>query len=180
MIHIRRASRADSRAVGTIQLTSWSTMFPDAGIAANEYLAQFSLDEQAQDWDEILSAEDGANIVYVAENESQEIVGYISGRIDPEAPYASELVSVHILPAFRGSGTGHQLIAALADDLVQRGIASLWLWVLTGNRARRLYERLGGAPAGQHQIIIGKNDVMLEIDEVAYAWDNIDHLRARL
>jgi ribosomal protein S18 acetylase RimI-like enzyme len=169
---IRKAIPTDHPSLGAIQLASWRTMFPESGIDASDYLAQFTLEEQSQDWYELLS--EGSDIVYVAEV-SGEIVGYGLGRIS-EDQQEGEIVSLHILPDHRGKGIGQKLIGTLANDFKQQGVTSIVLWVLKGNRARRLYERLGGALFAEQQQMTGKNDVALEITEVAYRWTDINGL----
>ena len=57
------------------------------------------------------------------------------------------LTDIALLPAERGAGLGAQLIGALLAEAAQAG-KPVTLHVAHGNRARRLYERLGFAPTG--------------------------------
>jgi ribosomal protein S18 acetylase RimI-like enzyme len=58
-----------------------------------------------------------------------------------------EIESLSVLPEFRGSGLGTQLLTLLEDHLRASGVDDLVLGVLPGNRdALRLYERLGYRP----------------------------------
>lgn len=58
-----------------------------------------------------------------------------------------EIESLSVLPEFRGSGLGTQLLTALEEHLRAAGVDDLILGVLSGNQdARRLYERLGYRP----------------------------------
>lgn len=58
-----------------------------------------------------------------------------------------EIESLSVLPEFRGSGLGTQLLTGLEEHLHAAGVDDLILGVLSGNDdARRLYERLGYRP----------------------------------
>ena len=156
-------------------------MFPDAGIDAGEYLMQFSDEERAADWRELLAAP-GEQIVCVAENDGGEVVGFALGALDHvAAPFQSELLAIHVLPASRSRGIGKRLFLAVANQFRVQGCSSLWLWVLAGNsHARRFYERPGGQFVRDKHATIGKNEVAIEIVEVAYGWSDIDALIGHL
>jgi ribosomal protein S18 acetylase RimI-like enzyme len=58
-----------------------------------------------------------------------------------------EIESLSVLPEFRGSGLGTELLTRLEAHLRESGVDDLVLGVLPGNRdALRLYERLGYRP----------------------------------
>jgi len=58
-----------------------------------------------------------------------------------------EIESLSVLPEFRGSGLGTELLTRLEEHLRASGVDDLVLGVLPGNRdALRLYERLGYRP----------------------------------
>lgn len=61
------------------------------------------------------------------------------------------LMDIALLPEARGQGTGTALIQALQKEAGARG-KPLRLHVETGNRARRLYERLGFAVCGEEGV----------------------------
>jgi GNAT superfamily N-acetyltransferase len=140
-------------------------------------LAQFSPEEQTQDWHDLVNA-DNDEIVYVAEAQEGEIVGYALGR--PQASggvhYAGELVALHVLPSHQRQGVGRRLFAAITAHLQQQGCASLVVWVLALNPARAFYEQWGGELAGSQRLDIDG----AEVEEVAYGWPDIEQLRSRL
>jgi ribosomal protein S18 acetylase RimI-like enzyme len=58
-----------------------------------------------------------------------------------------EIESLSVLPEFRGSGVGTELLTKLEEHLRAAGVDDLILGALSGNRdALRLYERLGYRP----------------------------------
>lgn len=172
---IRLATTQDAAGLAQVQITSYRTAY--APILLASFLAQFSPEEQTQDWHDLLSA-DNDEIVYVAEVDAGEIVGYALGR--PRASggvnFASELVAMHVLPPHQRQGIGRQLFAAMATHLQQHGCSSLVVWVLAANTARAFYEQLGGELVGSQRLDLDG----AEIEEVAYGWPDIKHLRARL
>jgi ribosomal protein S18 acetylase RimI-like enzyme len=58
-----------------------------------------------------------------------------------------EIESLSVLPEYRGSGLGSELLRRLEEHLHERGVDDLILGALAGNRdAIRLYERRGYQP----------------------------------
>jgi ribosomal protein S18 acetylase RimI-like enzyme len=58
-----------------------------------------------------------------------------------------EIESLSVLPQYRGSGLGSELLSRLEEHLTAQGVDDLMLGVLAGNRdAIRLYERRGYRP----------------------------------
>jgi ribosomal protein S18 acetylase RimI-like enzyme len=64
----------------------------------------------------------------------------------------ADLVSMWVRPAARGLGVGEALVAAAGSWAKARSFETLFLWVTESNTpARRLYERCGFTPTGEHQ-----------------------------
>lgn len=164
-MHIRRATSADSAAIGRVQLGSWHYML--APIVPVGYLEQFSESERAEGWHELLAA--GEDIVYCAENEDGEVIGYICARPATYQDYNLEVTTFHILPAYHKQGIGRQLFNAMATHLYEAGYRNLFLWVLADNPSRAFYERLGGRYLGEQTITLGNK----EVGEIAYGWDDL-------
>jgi len=174
-MRVRSATTQDAPGLAHVQVTSYRTAY--APILPASWLAQFSLEEQTQDWRDLVEA-DNDEMLYVAEADAGAIVGYALGR--PRASggvqFASELVAMHVLPAYQRQGVGRQLFAATAAHLQQCGCRSLVVWVLALNPARTFYEQVGGGLVGSQRLDIDG----AEIEEVAYAWPEIEQLHVRL
>jgi ribosomal protein S18 acetylase RimI-like enzyme len=165
---IRRAETRDSPGLARVQVDSYRTAY--AGIFSRGYLDQFSYEEQAQDWrDWILDRPE--DDLYVAALPGGEIVAYALARAGPTEvpPYDGELLALHVRSSHRRQGLGRQLVAAVAEQLWQRGSRSLLLWVLEANRSRGFYERLGAQLLEARKITGGQ-------PEVAYGWPDIESL----
>lgn len=63
------------------------------------------------------------------------------------------IMDIALAPAFRGRGIGTALLRELMDEAGGSGRA-LSIHVEANNPARRLYERLGFVPAGEHGIYV--------------------------
>jgi GNAT superfamily N-acetyltransferase len=173
---IREANIEDSAAIGHVQLASWKTMFPACGMSVDNYLAQFSDGDRAEAWQSFF-ARPQRPMVYVAETSDGKVIGFASSTLSqPEEPYACELLVIHILPDYRAQGIGRQLISATARYWHERGCESLWLWTIKTNPARAVYEHLGGVLAGEKASQSLKNDVTIDVVEVAYGWADITAL----
>ena len=68
------------------------------------------------------------------------------------APDTVELISMFVRPQARGRGVGEAIIEAVAGWAVQRGAATMHLWVTETNKpARLLYERCGFIVTAERQ-----------------------------
>ena len=171
MIQFRRATLVDPQALGQVQVTSWRSAF--RGIASDDYLDhQANVENQVEDWKKILT--DDTQLVFVAEND-QHLIGYAWAQREknPDIEWDSELISMHLLPAFKRQGIGRKLFSTVSTELQKQGCASVYLWVFEDNRsARAFYESLGGKLAGKQQINLGGKDLI----EVTYGWKDISEL----
>ena len=172
MIQIRRATINDSGGIARVQVDSYQTAY--AGILPPDYLAQFSYAEQAQDWYDWMMNRP-RDLIFVAQTETGEMVGYALGRpgLTKSPPFDSELVAMHVRQTFQRQGIGRSLMAKMAEQLQERGCASLMLWVLENNPARSFYEQLGGQLIGRQETELAEG---VSSVEVAYGWKNICEL----
>jgi len=168
---IRHAAIEDAESLARVQVDSYRSAY--AGMLPDDYLAQFSYDEQERDWRELLASGE-IDVLLVAENEAGQVAGYALGERLEGPPYDCELVALYVRQADQGQGIGRSLIAAVAGEFRQQGCRSLVLWVLEANHyARSLYERLGGQLVDRRWLELDETTVL---DEVAYAWLDIKQL----
>lgn len=99
--------------------------------------------------------------VWLAERDG-EAIGYV--QVGPcDLPHAEvtaqcgELKRVYLMPAAQGGGVGSRLMAVALNWLERDGPRRIWIGVWSGNRAaRRLYERMGFAKAGEYYFKVGE------------------------
>ncbi len=168
---IREARIEDAAGIAKVHVDTWRTTY--AGILPDEHLANLSYERREKLWiDYILSGAESRVFNYVAENDAGQIVGFASGgperKNDPD--YKSELYAIYILKEYQSQGIGHHLTQTLVKSLLQSGMNTMLLWVVSDNPARRFYEALGGQQIKTERTELG--GVM--IDEVAYGWTDIN------
>ncbi len=155
MITIRPARIEDAPGIAKVHVDSWRTSY--VGIVPDAYLENLSYQRRTNLWDDILRDTEHKYIVYVAENEEQEIVGFVGGGPDREhnPPYEAELYTIYILQEYQGQAIGRRLVRVFAEQLLQAGMRSMLLWVFAQNPSRGFYEALGGQYIKSAQFEIG-------------------------
>src|SRR5437868_8464923 len=145
-VHIRTANVHDAVAIARVHVESWRTTY--AGIVPDDFLACLSYTQREQLWRQILTDSDTPGVVYVAEDDRGQVVGFGSGGPERSGNlvYTGELYAIYLLAPYQGQGIGRQLMRTLVHRLVQDGRTALLLWVLAANPARQFYDRLGGRP----------------------------------
>jgi ribosomal protein S18 acetylase RimI-like enzyme len=83
-----------------------------------------------------------------------EVGGERAGRLYVHrGPSDIRIMDIAIAPAFRGRGIGTRLLRALIEEAESSG-RKLSIHVEMNNPAKRLYERLGFEPAGEHGVYV--------------------------
>jgi ribosomal protein S18 acetylase RimI-like enzyme len=128
------------------------------------------LEESARNWARSLrEIEDGTsprNCIYIAEDETGEIVGFaIGGPTRMDAPAGTgEVYNLGLEVSYQRRGLGRRLVQAVAAHLAQMGMPALIIGCLATNETgRRFYEALGGR-------VVGERNVHEDGLEVVYGW----------
>ena len=173
---IREASPIDAAAIARVHVDSWRTTY--AGIVPADYLASLSYARREQFWCDILSTPIPAGCVYVAAQDTGEVIGFASGGPERsgDALYRGELYAIYLLAPYQRQGLGRRLTLAVVQRLLQRGLPSMLVWVLAANPGRAFYAALGGQPVYEKEVTIGTVPLL----EVAYGWPDLRELVQRL
>jgi len=165
-MQIREATMADVAAIVRVHVESWRTTYK--GLLPQDYLANLTYEQREPLWREILSKPVGHSLVYVAEDNAGNIVGFASGGPERSGDpvYTGEVYAIYLLESWQGQGIGRQLTITLVRQLIQRGFTSLLIWVLADNPFRRFYEALGGQQVCARLQMTGGVELM----DVAYGW----------
>ena len=134
-MRIRRATRGDRPAIARVHATSWQHAY--RGLFSDDFLDNEASGDLGRRWE---TAEIGPDdVVLVADDGG--VVGFIAVWCRPD-PFIDNL---HVLPPWQSKGVGRKLMVAAANQLIQQGKSTVYLWVLADNRrALDFYERLGG------------------------------------
>lgn len=170
-IIVREATFADARGIARVHVDSWRTSY--RGIVPDDYLAQLSYDQRAQQWNRTLDDPNRATCVYVADD-GGEIVGFASGGANRsrDLPFDAELYAIYLRESYQRRGLGARLTRVVGEWLHAQGHRSLLVWVLADNPARRFYESLGGQLIHEQPFELGGTTLI----EAGYGWNELDAL----
>jgi GNAT superfamily N-acetyltransferase len=178
-VGLRPAVLADAAAIGAVHVESWRETY--SGLLPDAMLAELSVERWGAMWAELLGDPGTAEkmAILVAEEEGR-IVGI--GGCGPQrdealakSGFTGEFGMIYVLRSHQGRGLGRSIMASLARSLAKLGHDKAGLWVFSGNeRARRFYERLGGAIVGEKA---GERDGTVLVD-LAYGWPDLSRLAA--
>jgi GNAT superfamily N-acetyltransferase len=173
---IREASPSDAAAIARVHVDSWRTTY--AGVVPADYLANLSYARREQFWHDILSPPTPSGCVYVAAQDTGEVVGFASGGPERSgnALYRGELYAIYLLAPYQRQGLGRRLTMAVIQRLLQCGLPSMLVWVLAANPGRAFYATLGGQHIDEKTAMIGAAPLL----EVAYGWPELRELVQRL
>ena len=171
---IRPARIEDAAGIARVHIDSWRTTYQ--GMIPDDYLDSLSYEERTQRWRTLLSNPIRIAFDFVAEDETGQIIGFISGgrTQEPDPVYKGELYAIYLLQQRQGQGIGRRLTEALVNKLLQEDIDNMLVWVLAENPARKFYEALGGQFLRTKQVMIGG----ATLEEVAYGWTDIRVIQA--
>lgn len=163
---VRKAAKGDAAGIAKVHVDSWRTTYKD--IIPTSFLEQLSYTEREQMW--AASLREGH--VYVAESDSDGIVGFACGgkeRSGKYEGYDGELYAVYLLAEYQGKGIGKSLFKAVLQHLHENRLTSMVVLVLEDNEACKFYESMGGKKIGRLKDMIGGKTVY----ELIFGWEKI-------
>ena len=178
MIQVRPARPADAVAIAAVHVAVWRTAY--AGILPDTYLSRMSVARHASHYGAGIRAGVGVFVATASEEDlppesASRVVGFTTagrargaGRTLAEG----EVETLYVLDDWRDRGIGRALIRGAAEHLRGLGCRSAFLWVLRDNPSRWFYQRLGGRPVMEMEILVASQPVI----QTAFVWDPIDRL----
>jgi GNAT superfamily N-acetyltransferase len=169
-MQIRAAVPADAAAIAAIHVQSWRETY--TGIMPEDVIIRHSVESRLPMWQHILAHESA--FVFVAEDESGAVVGFVSGGAARELTdqFEGEIYALYLLRSHQGRGIGRALMQAVAARLHEAGYRSMMLWVLASNETRRFYAHMGGVLIGEKHEAVGEST----LHEVAFGWSDITNV----
>lgn len=167
----RIATPSDAASIAKVQVESYQTSYK--GLLPDDYLANFTLHEQENDWLtwHIIFPND---ILLVALDEQDQIVGYALSRKLETSQTIGEILALHVLPTLKNKGIGKLLLTHSIHELKVTGCNSIVLWTLIDNPSRGFYEHLNGQFVEEKDWII--EELNFKTKELCYRWDDLDTL----
>lgn len=169
---IRESGLQDAVVIAKVHVATWRAAY--AGIVPEAYLARLSIEDRIQFFRSFLGNPESQGFMFVAEDESGNVVGFIAAG--PERTgnraYPGEIYGLYVIPECQRQGVGFRLLLAAVEELSRREMPSMMLWVLADNPCRAFYESLGGIEIRRRQL----NFDGAQLDEVAYGWPDLKRL----
>jgi GNAT superfamily N-acetyltransferase len=166
-ISYREATVADCSAVARVHVSSWRGSF--AGIVPQSFLDNMSVENRTKAFEKRFPTPDYK--MYVAEAKENGIVGFadFGAPRDSIDRYEAELYAIYLLPEFQGRGVGAELFRRGVEDLVKKGVSSMYLLALEASPFRPFYEKMGGHVIAKQQ----KEIEGIIFDVLVYGWDKL-------
>jgi len=172
----RLATIEDVPEIVKVKVDTWRTTYQ--AIFSSEFLRNLSYEENEIRWRQRFEETDKGWFIYVAENDSNKIIGFAMGNLEQsnlslKVPgirhYIGELMAIYVVQEHQRKKIGLKLVKLIVEHLLENDIKSMIVWVLKGNPFCNFYEHIGGKYIGEK---------MLEIDaanyvELAYGWKDI-------
>lgn len=173
---IREMIESDIPDLAKVSVDTWRTTY--TGIIPAETLANMSYEKGIERRRKTLSEKLAGTKewhTFVAEDENGKVFGFVDGgpqrktNADFFPEYKGELYAMYVLKAQQQKGAGRQLVKALAARLLERGMNSMVVHVLSKNPSRKFYEKMGGNFIKTSNIEIGG----AKLEEAIYGWKNL-------
>ena len=165
---IRKATIGDLKGIAKVHVDTWRTAYKD--IIPDSFLASLSYEKRETVW--ALNLNEVDNVVFVAENDAGEIIGFASTnrRKENEDIESIDLTSLYLLEAYQGKGIGKMLLQALFEHYKTKGYKRVYVDVLAENKTRHFYEYYGAEFVKELNIKIGDKVLV----EYVYVWNSIE------
>lgn len=166
MIEVRAALPADAAGIAAVHVPAWRSTY--AGILPDPVLTRLSLARQSAHYQHSILT---GHAAFVAEAEGR-VVGFVTADRTRSKLAEGEIETLYVLDDWRDRGLGRALIQRAAARLAEAGCRSVFVWVLRDNPSKWFYQRLGGRPAAELQVMVGG----VPIPQTAYVWEPIELL----
>lgn len=168
---IRKANLDDIKTISKIYIDTWRTTYN--GLVPVNFLNELSYEEAESKWTHFLSNQLHQTFIYVAINNSEEIVGFAAAQNSDDLEFKGELYALYLLPKAQGLGAGRLLISAIAEHFMEKDIFSMLVWVMKNNNSGRgFYKRLGGQYYSHRESVFGGT----RVEDEAYGWKDTSTL----
>jgi GntR family transcriptional regulator len=148
-VTIRSARPEDADQLGAVFVSSWRLSHP--GIVADAILGDLDEKEIGDRLRVMIAA--GGSVTTLAENADRNLLGFCRYGTDPDNARRGHIFSLFIAPVAGGWEVGRQLLTHAIDDLRQRNLDPITLWVFDRNEtALRLYAPFGFTPDGGRRV----------------------------
>lgn len=169
---IRPTRLSDAEAIARCLIASWRTTYA-------LFLDRSFFDHLEQDLDQQVARQhirlaDPHCLSWVAVTHDDHVIGFIQAGPNrtPNDYHDTEFYALYLLSGWRGQGIGRHLLALEAAALIQKGLRSPMVWVLSQNPYAVFYQQLGARSYRRTTIQLDQKTV----EQTAYGWDTWQQL----
>ena len=165
---IRKASIADAKAIAIVNINSWKETYK--GIVSDDYLEKMDLEIRIPRWKDGLSKTDKHLWNFVALDEKNQVVGFISGgKARKNIDFSGELYAIYLLRAHQKKNIGFKLTKTLCEEFKKANLLNMYVGVLKDNDSKGFYTKYGAKFLFEENIEIGDKSYKEEF----YGWRNL-------
>ncbi|MFX1414988.1 MAG: GNAT family N-acetyltransferase [Promethearchaeota archaeon] len=145
----RKSKPSDASAIAKVTFDTWNSTYK--GLISERVLQKRSLNVLIQKWNERISNLANKQIIYVAENDSGNIIAFIwagTEKINPVGnllelnSFEGELMAIYVLKEYQNKKIGSNLVFLVVNYLLSKGDISMIVWVLKENPSKNFYKNL--------------------------------------
>jgi ribosomal protein S18 acetylase RimI-like enzyme len=169
MINIREANINDVNGIANVHVRTWKSTYK--GIVNQSYLDRLSVDKSIDNNLRVLK--NNTNLVYVAINVQQEIIGFVVAgdcRDKSLGENLGEIYGIYVLKEHSNKGIGKRLLSIVFDKFLKLGKHSVVVDFLAGNEAEKFYYKLGARYLSSKPYKIGGLDYLVH----TYIWEDLN------
>lgn len=146
---IRVATAADADAIASLHAASWSAHY--RGSLSDAYLDGPIEAERRAVWTERLAHPRAGQVVLVAEDERQNLIGFVCLFLNHDREFGCLVDNLHVTIGSKRKGLGRRLMQVAGEAMLHAlPRRPAFLYVLEANHAAcRFYERIGGTLTGR-------------------------------
>lgn len=170
-VTLRRAEADDAAAIARVHVETWRTAYP--GMVPTPYLVGMTEPRQARQWAALLRNPDRQDVTLVARSPLgalPAVIGFGSAGRARGRSDSGEIYALYVAPDWQGQGIGRDLTTALFRAVLDMGLPSAIVWVLSANPARFFYEAIGGVASATRSERFANEDLPL----TGYVWPDLD------
>lgn len=177
MMNYREATLSDLNEIIKVNVDTWKNTYQ--GIISEEYLQSLSYNNKETNWRQRLEKSSSEEIIYLAETDSKEIVGFAFAALKKDdfsinlpqiESFTGQLCAIYVIKDYQRKNIGTQLVKLVVKYFLANNVKSMMVWVLKENPSRIFYKKLGGKFITEQPLEIGRETYI----EIAYGWENIE------
>ncbi|MBK3494163.1 GNAT family N-acetyltransferase [Viridibacillus sp. YIM B01967] len=165
---IRTATIQDAAGIAKVHVDSWKSTYK--GIMKQTVLDNLTYSSREASWRQNIECK--GNIVFVAVNAEEQIIGFTSGcktKEDEYPTYDADVTAIYLFEHEQGKGIGKAMLKRLLAEFKTMNYDSSIVKVLADNTSCRFYEAMGAEKIDSNPMLVAGD----ELELLTYGWEKI-------